>query len=123
MYNRSPFRDVPTIQLMGVATETKWDYSDKFGRWLHRVKSRPVLSQLSEDAIKRASKAESACDSQSQAPERTWATLVETELCHKEHRFASLVHFDEVDGRVDHLMEARRDMLSCVSAYVERPFK
>ena len=84
MTRRSPFRKVPVVQLQGVFTSIGFKPAPRLFPWLTDKHCNMVLSQLSEDAVKRISKSEISNDNQGQSMERSWATLVETNLLGEE---------------------------------------
>lgn len=73
--------------------------TEELKAWLTSKHSVVILSQLSEDAVKRISKSEISHDNQPQCLERSWSTLIETRSLELEHDFLQVDYTSEADSR------------------------
>ena len=76
--------------LRGVYESIDFRPNRRLVQWTWERTARIVLSQLSEDAVKRTSKAETAADNQTQSMERCYSTLIDTDLLEKEHNHTQI---------------------------------
>ena len=109
IYSRSPFQSVPVRVMVGVYSKDSYSLTQNKIEWTRKSAQRMKLSQLVEDGIKRNSKDETKSDNQGQALERTWATLISTELASKEHQHRELDFSQECDDKILEMAKACKE--------------